>query len=221
LKATKRKILIVVAVSVVALAVIASSLAYYYQPVRGTGYASSTDVLLGENVEFDFSPTQGIGPYEYLWAFGDGTYSHEKNPTHAYEGPGTYKAFVNVQDAAGKHCAWFTDIIVRLPPPSQPMVFIDDVSYPSTFSNPSGDSYFDLYVDGKLKISHSSTLGVTLEPGTNPELHIWFYWYAGDGYYVYHGDFLGHLAVPSIQTDLHCVLHCDPQADPKFWLIPL
>jgi len=57
----------------------------------------------GQEVQFDGSEsydTDGIIE-EYLWDFGDGTYSDEMSPTHAYDEPGKYDIFLHVEDNNG------------------------------------------------------------------------------------------------------------------------
>ncbi len=44
----------------------------------------------------------GEGLLAYSWDFGDGTTSQEKNPTHAYLGPGTYQVTLKVQNEFGQ-----------------------------------------------------------------------------------------------------------------------
>ena len=57
--------------------------------------------------EFHATPTGGVGPFTFLWGFGDEfgggeNTSTDQNPTHAYELEGEYEAVVMVTDACGK-----------------------------------------------------------------------------------------------------------------------
>jgi hypothetical protein len=52
----------------------------------------------GETVQFKVFPDYGQPEYEYLWEFGDGATSTEKNPTHTYTKAGTYNCTVTVTD---------------------------------------------------------------------------------------------------------------------------
>jgi hypothetical protein len=54
-------------------------------------------------VNFTATPTGGVGPYTYLWDFGDGSpTSTTQNPTHIYTTPGSFVASVTVTDACGR-----------------------------------------------------------------------------------------------------------------------
>lgn len=68
----------------------------------------------------------GVGPFTYLWSFGDGASSTAADPTHTYLSAGSYVGWVNVTDSLGVHAnASFTQTVypaltVALPsaPPS-------------------------------------------------------------------------------------------------------
>ncbi|MBC7081289.1 MAG: PKD domain-containing protein [Thermoplasmatales archaeon] len=56
----------------------------------------------GEEMEFtDLSTDMDGEIISYIWNFGDGTFSYEKNPTHAYEKPGEYEVTLIVKDDYG------------------------------------------------------------------------------------------------------------------------
>lgn len=50
-------------------------------------------------VYFNASATSGLGPYHFLWDFGDGSTSQEQNPVHEYATAGRYRSKVTVYDA--------------------------------------------------------------------------------------------------------------------------
>ncbi|WP_439627626.1 PKD domain-containing protein [Gemmata sp.] len=52
-------------------------------------------------VDFTVTPSGGVGPYTYLWTFGDGETSTDQNPSHTYEEAGPYSPSVTVTDACG------------------------------------------------------------------------------------------------------------------------
>jgi PKD repeat protein len=57
---------------------------------------------VGQAVFFTGSSTGGIAPLHYDWAFSDGTFAHgAQNPVHAYTAPGTYRAWLWVNDSTG------------------------------------------------------------------------------------------------------------------------
>jgi hypothetical protein len=202
-----------VVAAIVVLAVVALILAYYYQPVRGSLSPRQTTFVNGQSISFDFTPSQGIPPYSYLWSFGDGTTSAEKSPVHAYESTGTYSVTVTVTDKAGVSGSWSTTITVRLP-----LVFIDSVSYPSSFSNPLGDTRVVLFVDGAQVAA-----GATLQPGTSHSIRLQIIWVTdfgiGQPLMLTVVDDDGTVAVPTTTTDLHCVLDYNPSSDPMFALV--
>jgi len=198
-------------VVVIAIVILAVTLAYLFQPIRGRGSVSSKEILEGTSVEFDFNPTQGVGPYEYLWSFGDGSTSPEKNPIHTHDTIGTYTATVTVSNWIGVKCSWTTSIVVRLP-----LVFIDSVSYPSVYSAPLGDTSLVLYIDG----ARVST-GASIQPGTTHNIRLQIQWVMDWGFLVDTMtivDDSGVVIAPTTTTDLHCVLVYDPYGDTKFAL---
>lgn len=52
-------------------------------------------------VDFTVTPSGGVGPYTYLWTFGDDETSTDQNPSHTYEEAGPYSPSVKVTDACG------------------------------------------------------------------------------------------------------------------------
>ena len=61
-----------------------------------TAYADSTC-----NVDFAVSAWGGSAPYTYFWAFGDGGFSNQQNPTHQYPSGGAWTPCVTITDANG------------------------------------------------------------------------------------------------------------------------
>jgi len=55
----------------------------------------------GEEIEFIGYSEYGQFPYTYLWDFGDGSTSTEKNPSHSYNKAGTYNVTFTVTDDEG------------------------------------------------------------------------------------------------------------------------
>jgi PKD repeat protein len=51
-------------------------------------------------VIFAASASGGTSPYSYSWAFGDGTVSTAKSPSHEYSSPGSYIAVLTVRDSS-------------------------------------------------------------------------------------------------------------------------
>jgi len=71
------------------------SLKTYEIPAFGESYEGE----VGESISFSATVEDGTSPYEWQWDFGDGEYSFEQNPSHAYEEEGTYEAYVLVMDS--------------------------------------------------------------------------------------------------------------------------
>lgn len=60
-----------------------------------TATASTPPAIGPLSVNFTVTPT-GVGPYTYLWDFGDGQTSTQQNPTHVYTQPGEKSVTVTV-----------------------------------------------------------------------------------------------------------------------------
>jgi PKD repeat protein len=67
------------------------------QPLEITAEIPEVDST-GKTVQFKVFPDYGQPPYEYIWNFGDGATSTEKNPTHTYTKAGSYNCTVIVTD---------------------------------------------------------------------------------------------------------------------------
>jgi len=79
--------------------------AYVFYPIDAPPptVAVSADPMEGNaplTVTFAATPSGGIPPYSYLWAFGDGGTSSLPHPSHTYAGGGTFVATITVTDAA-------------------------------------------------------------------------------------------------------------------------
>ena len=74
------------------------------------GSASSLNVSIAASattgdaplaVNFTSTPSGGVPPYSYAWAFGDGAASSTQNPSHSYTVAGNYSANLTVTDSVG------------------------------------------------------------------------------------------------------------------------
>jgi PKD repeat protein len=63
-------------------------------------FSSNSPVMLGEPAVFT-STVPGVGPFEFLWEFGDGLTSTLENPTHLYQSAGTFSVTLTVTGADG------------------------------------------------------------------------------------------------------------------------
>lgn len=77
---------------------------------------------LGQTVRFA-NQSGGQGQMRYLWHFGDGSRSEERNPTHAYTTPGLFQVQLTVANDYGQSEAYWT-IAVGSPPAVE--LFIND-----------------------------------------------------------------------------------------------
>lgn len=66
--------------------------------VSATGNPNSGTAPL--TVSCNTTVSGGLSPYTYLWSFGDGGSSSQRNPSHIYTSAGTYTAQVTVTDGA-------------------------------------------------------------------------------------------------------------------------
>ena len=80
-----------------------------------TGTASPTMIDATQTVSFTCTPSQGTGPYSYLWAFGDdpSNTSTAQDTTHRYDADGSYVVTVTVTDSFGEQATWTVDITVN------------------------------------------------------------------------------------------------------------
>ncbi|MFO7677458.1 MAG: PKD domain-containing protein, partial [Thermoplasmatota archaeon] len=60
--------------------------------------SSATLKEVGQEIEFEGNIWGGYPPYFYIWDFGDGTTSTEKNTVHSYDTPGVYEVSFTVTD---------------------------------------------------------------------------------------------------------------------------
>ncbi len=64
-------------------------------------YVDSTNIFVGELIQFSFNGTYGNDLNEFYWDFGDGSVSYEENPLHQYDAPGIYTVSLTIKDSNG------------------------------------------------------------------------------------------------------------------------
>ncbi len=70
---------------------------------------------LGAAASFTGSATGGVGPYNFTWAFGDGSVGTGRAAAHVYASAGTYTATLYVNDSTGGYAV--TQVQVTVNPP--------------------------------------------------------------------------------------------------------
>jgi PKD repeat protein len=68
--------------------------------------------VVEQDIQFFGTATGGSPRYTYHWEFGDGAYSYERNPVHAYLEVGEYTATLTVTDSEGKVAQDTTTVLV-------------------------------------------------------------------------------------------------------------
>ncbi|MCI4332796.1 MAG: PKD domain-containing protein [Thermoplasmata archaeon] len=81
-------------------------------PVHGAISASATEGDVPLRVQFFGEASGGIGPYSYLWTFGDGSSGLGPTPSHVYNRSGAYVATVTVFDSLDQSSA--ANVTVRV-----------------------------------------------------------------------------------------------------------
>lgn len=96
-----------------------------YGKVHQTSKEIEAKGVLKSNFEFTLSQDGGDKRVEctnlspeiavrYIWNFGDGTYSNEKNPVHTYNFPGKYYISLTAFDSDGKYKIYLKDEIIEV-----------------------------------------------------------------------------------------------------------
>ena len=78
-------------------------------------YTSNSPVMLGDPAVFTPTVT-GTGPFEYLWAFGDGITSTLEAPTHTYGVAGTYTVTLTATSEWGEDVFEALFVVMGIPP---------------------------------------------------------------------------------------------------------
>ena len=60
-----------------------------------------TDINRNEEVSFTFTGSEGDSPASFLWDFGDGETSTERDPTHVYTSVGRFTVTLTITDING------------------------------------------------------------------------------------------------------------------------
>ncbi|WP_258083168.1 PKD domain-containing protein [Thermococcus thermotolerans] len=96
-------------------------------PTVSFTYSPSSEIRAGDRLRFEASASDPDGNVEsWLWDFGDGSVSTERNPEHVYSAPGVYVVSLTVGDDEGKKGMYSTEITVsprNLPPTADFTVF--------------------------------------------------------------------------------------------------
>lgn len=82
-----------------------------YEPDADFSYQPAQDVQVGMQVQFE--PAEALESQSYQWSFGDGLWSTEARPEHAYSLPGVYGVELQLTDSAGCTAQRASDIWVE------------------------------------------------------------------------------------------------------------
>ena len=156
-----------------------------------------------DNFTLDFDNTSTEG--EYLWKFGDGSTSSERNPTYTYDANGNFNACLTVTNECGSntHCT-----SISLAPPSSAVVVLDVgettgktgsmVKVPVTAQN----LEYVVSLAGTLEAEKEEVAGIVgvspgaVDPQYNPgNASFNFFDNAGRGHYVAEGEILFYVNV--------------------------
>ncbi|MBD3228348.1 MAG: PKD domain-containing protein [Candidatus Lokiarchaeota archaeon] len=75
----------------------------------GSFVANISSIIVGGQVQFNYTGTLGDGNHTYMWIFGDGFNSTEANPTHQYNHAGTYTVSLIIVDADGDNSTFMRE----------------------------------------------------------------------------------------------------------------
>ncbi len=78
--------------------------------------------------KIQFTDTSAGFPAAWSWDFGDGYYSAEQNPTHAYKWPGTYSVTLKIRGGCGSSTTTKTNVIQVNPPCGYQALALSDLS---------------------------------------------------------------------------------------------
>lgn len=82
---------------------------YYYgtisAPTAPVADFSFAPAVATPGVPVTFTDVSTSEPTAWIWSFGDGGMSSERNPTHTYTAPGTYAVTLTARNAVGTHTA--------------------------------------------------------------------------------------------------------------------
>jgi PKD repeat protein len=126
-------------------------------------FTFSPDVIfIGDVVSF-INETSGVGPFTYLWDFGDGNTSTEEHPQHAFTAAGLFPVTLTATNAVGTH-EFTLNVLVNEPIPESDLSVVITISplpiyveVPTTFtavvSNAGPDDAEGVYIEGVMPAS--------------------------------------------------------------------
>ena len=109
-------------------------------------------------VSFTAHVEGGTSPYTYAWSFGDGATATTQPATHTYLTPGTYRAILNVTDAATASRSDTVGIVVSQSPSPAPLTCTASAS-PTSGTAPLDVSFQGAGVDGHPPYRFTWTFG--------------------------------------------------------------
>ena len=205
--------LLVVLVSLLALGIAASQAA----PTAMFVSAPDGNPVVGQVVQFN--DASGSEPTSWLWDFGDGQTSTDRNPTHVFRGPGVFSVTLTVSNATGSTRV-MQQVVVS---PQDVLQLNNKVNHPFTVKLTATDQRTGRTGPGQA-IPQSDLFGffslpaLTSNPG-NPEVFVKIL----DGtpvngeYWVFYGhltDLVYDLTVTEVATGIAKTYHKDAGNSP-------
>lgn len=98
------------------------------------------DSVFTTNGEVSLSDKSTNGPTEWLWEFGDGTFSTDQNPIHTYSRKGKYQVNLTASNSTGMDTK-ILQTYVSIKPVSSSLQEITETTGPKIYPNPARESF--------------------------------------------------------------------------------
>ena len=89
---------------------------YSISPALIAGFTATTSTEGPAPLNVSFMDQSAGMPVSWSWSFGDGTFSHDQNPTHQYASPGTYDVSLTIKTADQTDTSTLQNEVIATPP---------------------------------------------------------------------------------------------------------